>query len=106
MEYVYPMREDELPACPEDSILDWSNSILVCGPAYDDLALETHTEDCDYLVGRGQYEGGRWDEYVCAVERTLPDTAQEVPSGLPLDGIGLIVVLLAASLFSRSKRSR
>lgn len=34
----------------------------------------------------------------------MPDTSmQEVPSGLPLDGIGLIVVLLATLIFRRNR---
>lgn len=34
----------------------------------------------------------------------LPNTSmQEVPSGLPLDGIGLIVVLFATLIFRRNR---
>lgn len=74
----------------------------------DDPGWDCHTmgnRDCgDTHYTSGDHDAGVGHAYGWTPEVALPDTSmQEVPSGLPLDGIGLIVVLFATLIFRRNR---
>jgi len=95
--------------CPEDELLTWSDSVIVCGPAMDDFAWTIKTEDCDFLKGNGDYDGGHYESYVCAspvdpmAYYGLSDTAMPAEQDNPLIVIGLMLILGAFAAWRRNR---
>jgi len=104
---------EPLPNCSEDVVLQavptnrWD-----CGPAFDDNVWNLETEDCDYLVGVGQFENGGWDEYACAMpiregassSTMLPNTSTLPPSGyVDIGPFVVLLILFMATIVGRKK---
>lgn len=94
-----------VPACPEDALIAARRAGWACGPARDDvLALTTHTQDCEYLIGSGSYSGGYWSQYTCAVVEVPNTSMAGHDAPLVWDGAIVIMLLLVAIIAQATAR--